>query len=137
VPRDIYTINAEIFFDSLSNSNPALYLDPECGEPNAIAMPGPAQSKPVVMRIAASPCVPGTQGCSFSDHRSGHAVVTPLPAGKTVYAYGQGGGQCCSCAEWVPPKFGEVHAYAVATDPDETQVASVNLVTGTIDYPTP
>lgn len=138
VPSDVYTVNAEIFYDSHSNSNPALYLDPTCDEPNAIALPDDG-SNPTVMRIAASSCVPGTQGCSYSDHRAALAVLTPLPSGKKIYAYGQGGGQCCSCAEWVPPKstYAAYRAYAVTTNPTDSQVASANLVTGTIDYPPP
>ncbi len=63
-------------------------------------------------------------------------MVTPVPAGTKIYAWGQGGGQCCTCAEWVPPPSGTIRAYFIQTSPEESDIANVKLVTGTIDDPT-
>jgi hypothetical protein len=125
IPTDAYAINADVFYDSYSNSTPALYLDAECKTKNAIGLSDTGSAQSAVIRIV------GT-----TDKPMELAVVTPVGAGTKVYAWGQGGGQCCSCAEWVPPKYGDYRAYVVERDPDEALVAKTGLVTATLDFPT-
>jgi hypothetical protein len=125
IPREVYAISADVFYDSYSNSTPALYLDPQCGEKNAIGLTDLGSAQSSVIRIL------GT-----ADKPMELAVVTPVKAGTKVYAWGQGGGQCCSCAEWVPPKYGDYRAYVVERNPDDALIAETKLVTATLDVPT-
>lgn len=135
VPPDVYTVSAEVFYDSLKTASPALYLDPECNDRKAIALDEQAECTSYgVIRIKGSQYSSDMPGCGYGEYGSGLTVVTPLPAGKKVYAWGQGGGQCCSCAEWVPPKGAK--AFVVGGGPDETSIAKLPLVTATMDDPT-
>lgn len=137
VPTDVYTVSADVFNDSLKTASPALYVDPMCGDRKAIALDESAACTHYgVVRFTGSR--DGTSdypGCAQGAYGSGLAVVTPVPAGTKIYAWGQGGGQCCTCAEWVPPASGTVHAYFVQTSPAESDIANVKLVTGTMDDP--
>lgn len=138
VPSDVYTVSSDVFNDSLKTASPALYVDSKCGDRKAIALDETSACAHYgVIRIKA-----GTSGssdypgCGQFAYGTGLAVVTPVPAGTKIYAWGQGGGQCCSCAEWVPPATGNLRAYFVETSPAESDMANVKLVTATMDDPT-
>lgn len=135
VPPDVYTVSAEIFGNSLKTASPALFLDASCSERKAIALDESAECTHYgVIRITGSAPMTDYPGCARPDYGTGLAVVTAVPAGTKVYAYGQGGGQCCSCKEWVPPSGRR--AYLVAANPDENAIAGIKLVTGKIELPT-
>jgi hypothetical protein len=138
VPTDVYTVTADVFGNSLNTASPALYLDSKCGDRKAIALDESAACTHygVVRMTASRDGSSDFPGCAQGAYGTGLAVVTPVPAGTKIYAWGQGGGQCCTCAEWVPPAGGTLRAYFVETSPAESDIANVKLVTGTLDDPT-
>lgn len=137
VPSDVYTVSNDVFYDSLETASPALYADAKCADRTAIALDETADCAHYgVIRIKAGSSGTSDQpGCGGRVYRTGLAVITPVPAGTKIYAWGQGGGQCCTCAEWVPPAGGNQRAYFVQTSPAEGDIASVKLVTATRDDP--
>lgn len=137
VPTDVYTVRAEVFYDSLKTGSPALYTDPSCEQRNAIALDeDTACASYGVIRITGSPYASDAPACGAGNYGSGLTVVRPVPAGTKVYAWGQGGGQCCTCAEWVPPPSGTFRAYYLEAPPPEGSTAGIGLVTATLDDPT-
>lgn len=139
VPRDVYAIDAQLFYATYENGNPALYVDPACDERKAIALDEGADcTRYGVIRISGNPyATSDTPGCGHVSFGAGLAVVTPVPAGTKVYAYRvpEGGGACCTCSEWTPPEGSGLRAYLLEINPAEVDTGKIALVTGTIDYP--
>ncbi len=140
VPRDVYTVDAQVFSDSHKTASPALFVDSECSQRSAIALDETADCMRYgVIRVTGSLySASDVPGCGQFAYGTGLAAVKPVPAGTKVYAYGvpKGGGQCCSCNEWTPPEGSTLRAYLLEGDPGKVDLGSIGLVTGKLDYPT-
>lgn len=137
VPADVYTVSVDLYSDSLKTGSPALYLDPSCEDRSAIALDDSADCTHygVIRFTGGANPVSYARGCGEgASYGTGLAIITPIPEGTKIYAFGQGGGQCCSCKEWVPPEG--ARAYHVESSPTDVNLAGIKLVTATIDAPT-